>query len=200
MARTYDQYCPVAASLDHVGDRWTLLIVRDLVWYGPQRFTDFASHNTGIPTALLTERLRALESAGFVTRTDGAYAINDPDGSLRSLIDGLARFGMTLLVVNDPTFEALRYLAKRASTVHATKLAAADPVRFTVAVGETTFGVTIDAGAVDISDPIDDVPVVSTTAPEFARMVSSATHPSAMAISHDREAVESGLRFLSPAA
>ncbi len=200
MPKTYDQYCPVAAGLDGFGDRWTLLIIRDLVWYGPQRFTDFSSHNPGIPPALLTERLRTLESAGFVTKADGVYSINDPDSTLRSLIDGLAAFGMTLLVADDPTPEALRYLAKRMSTVHAGKLAGADPVRFNVSVHTTTVGITVEAGTIEVSEPIDDVPIVTTTPAEFARMVSGTTDPSTLSISDDRDRVISGLRYLSPAA
>ena len=65
MARTVR--CPVATSLDLVGDRWTLLIVRDLL-RGQTRFSQLRLSVEGIPPALLTNRLRLLESAGVVTR------------------------------------------------------------------------------------------------------------------------------------
>lgn len=59
--------CPVATSLDLVGDRWTLLVVRDLL-RGHSRFSDL--HNTveGIPASVLSDRLKMLEAAGVVTR------------------------------------------------------------------------------------------------------------------------------------
>ena len=65
--RRYDQYCPVARSLDVLGERWTLLIVRNLLM-GPQRYTDLREGLPGIATDLLTTRLRTLEEAGYVQR------------------------------------------------------------------------------------------------------------------------------------
>jgi DNA-binding HxlR family transcriptional regulator len=67
--KTYDQYCPVAHTLDVVGERWTLLIVRDLLM-GPKRYTDLRAGLPGIATDILTARLRTLEEAGFVRRRD----------------------------------------------------------------------------------------------------------------------------------
>lgn len=65
----YHQYCGLARTLDVVGDRWTLLIVREL-WPGSRRFTDLIDGLPGISRKLLTERLRDLESDGVVTRTE----------------------------------------------------------------------------------------------------------------------------------
>ena len=59
--RTYGQYCSVAKALDVVGDRWTLLIVRELLLQGPCRYTDLKSGLPGIATNLLADRLRELE-------------------------------------------------------------------------------------------------------------------------------------------
>src|SRR3954470_2071105 len=64
--RTYGQYCPIAAGLDLIGDRWTLLICRELS-IGDRRFTDLRTALTGIAPNLLSERLRALSAAGLVT-------------------------------------------------------------------------------------------------------------------------------------
>src|SRR3954470_815264 len=58
--------CPVACTLDLVGDRWTLLVVRDLL-LGKTRFGDFLQSSEGIPTNILTERLKRLEEAGLIT-------------------------------------------------------------------------------------------------------------------------------------
>lgn len=67
MARSYDQHCALALALDVVGDRWALLIVRDLV-LGPQRFGQLLEGLPGIGTDILTARLRDLEAAGLVSR------------------------------------------------------------------------------------------------------------------------------------
>src|SRR5690349_22375133 len=60
----------VAKALDVVGDRWTLLIVRELLSRGPSRYTDLRSGLPGIATNLLADRLRELEAAGLVERED----------------------------------------------------------------------------------------------------------------------------------
>ena len=68
--RSYGQYCTVAKALDVVGDRWTLLIVRELLLRGPSRYTDLRDGLPGIATNLLAERLRHLEEAGVVSREE----------------------------------------------------------------------------------------------------------------------------------
>jgi DNA-binding HxlR family transcriptional regulator len=60
--------CPIAAALDLLGDRWTLLVVRDLLLFGKKRFGELLASPEKIPTNLLTDRLRRLEEAGIVTR------------------------------------------------------------------------------------------------------------------------------------
>ena len=63
--RSYHQYCGLAAALDVVGERWALLIIRDLA-PGPRRFTDLFAGLPGIATDVLADRLRSLEAAGAV--------------------------------------------------------------------------------------------------------------------------------------
>jgi DNA-binding HxlR family transcriptional regulator len=60
--------CPVANTLDLLGDKWTLLVVRDLLFFGKHRFGDFASSLEGIPTNILTDRLRRLEENGIIVK------------------------------------------------------------------------------------------------------------------------------------
>jgi DNA-binding HxlR family transcriptional regulator len=67
-SKTYQQYCGLARALDVVGDRWTLLLVRELLYLGPRRFRDLAAAMPGLAPNLLTRRLRDLERAGVVTR------------------------------------------------------------------------------------------------------------------------------------
>jgi DNA-binding HxlR family transcriptional regulator len=68
MRRSYEQYCAVAKALDVVGERWTLLILRDLVHLGPRRFSDLLRTLPGIGKSLLATRLRQLEQSGLVRR------------------------------------------------------------------------------------------------------------------------------------
>ncbi len=65
--RSYNQYCGLAYALDIVGERWTLLIVRELI-AGPRRFTDLVEGLPGISTNLLSERLKELEQQGMIRR------------------------------------------------------------------------------------------------------------------------------------
>ncbi|HYB42197.1 MAG TPA: helix-turn-helix domain-containing protein [Candidatus Methylomirabilis sp.] len=67
MARRYGQACPVARALELVGERWTLLITRDLL-QGPRRFQDFQRSLKGIAPNMLSERLKLMEEHGLITR------------------------------------------------------------------------------------------------------------------------------------
>ena len=68
MPKQYGQACPVAKSLELVGDRWTLLLVRDLLREGPRRFADFHASLPGIPPNILSHRLKLMEEHGLVAR------------------------------------------------------------------------------------------------------------------------------------
>ncbi|MFF9485065.1 winged helix-turn-helix transcriptional regulator [Streptomyces sp. NPDC014676] len=65
--RSYDQYCSAARALDVVGDRWTLLIVRELL-AGPRRYTDLHADLPGVSTDVLASRLKDMERDGLATR------------------------------------------------------------------------------------------------------------------------------------
>src|SRR6201996_4674932 len=70
--RSYGQYCSVAKALDAIGDRWSLLIIRELLLQGPCRYTDLRNGLPGIATNLLSDRLRELEAAGLGRREEAA--------------------------------------------------------------------------------------------------------------------------------
>jgi DNA-binding HxlR family transcriptional regulator len=101
--RGYGQYCAVATALDVVGERWTLLIVRDL-FLGPKRYTDLRAGLPGIATDLLTARLRTLESAGLVQRRTlpkpapaTVYELTDRGRLLGPALGALAQVGFAFL-------------------------------------------------------------------------------------------------------
>jgi DNA-binding HxlR family transcriptional regulator len=97
--RTYEQYCPVAVALDVLGDRWTLLVLRELL-FGEQRFTDLRRALPGMAPNLLSERLRVLEEQGLVTRRElpppaarTVYAATADAHEVIPVLRALARFG-----------------------------------------------------------------------------------------------------------
>ena len=68
MSASYDQKCPVARALDIIGERWTILILRDLFLEGPRKFADFEQSLTGISATTLSARLKKLEEHGILAR------------------------------------------------------------------------------------------------------------------------------------
>ena len=101
--RTYDQYCAVARALDVVGERWTLLLVRELLT-GPKRFKDLLDGLSGIGTTLLTARLKDLEGNGILRRTtlpppagSKVYELTDLGRSLEPVVMALSQWGLRLL-------------------------------------------------------------------------------------------------------
>jgi DNA-binding HxlR family transcriptional regulator len=106
--KSYGQYCAVARALDVVGERWTLLIVRDLLM-GPKRYTDLRGGLPGIATDILTARLRTLEGAGFVRRRDlpppapaTVYELTETGNRLKPAILALGEVGLATLGSPEP--------------------------------------------------------------------------------------------------
>ncbi len=94
----YGQYCPIARSVEILGDRWTLLIVRDLLG-GRDRFNDLQRGLPGIPRALLADRLRRLQRAGLLDKHVEAnghrtrYQLTQAGMELSSVIGALTQWG-----------------------------------------------------------------------------------------------------------
>jgi DNA-binding HxlR family transcriptional regulator len=99
--RSYGQNCPIANGLDVLGDRWTLLILRELVG-GPRRYSDLRAQLSGIATNLLAQRLDELQQAGVVERTElpppiarTVYTLSDHGWRLvLPILGAVARFGL----------------------------------------------------------------------------------------------------------
>ncbi len=68
MSANYDPRCPVARTLNIIGERWTILILRDLILHGPRKFQDLLSSLSGISPNTLSARLRTLEDGGIISR------------------------------------------------------------------------------------------------------------------------------------
>lgn len=107
--RSYDQYCSTARALDAVGDRWTLLIVRELL-AGPRRYTDLHADLPGVSTDVLASRLKDMERDGLATRRrlppPGAayvYELTERGRALLPVLRALGEWGGPLLTKRRPT-------------------------------------------------------------------------------------------------
>ena len=108
MAKKYDQYCPLAHALELIGERWTLLLVRELM-HGPQRYTDLADRLPGIGTNILASRLRDLEAAGVVAKrtlpppaASKVYELTEYGVELKPVMRELGRWGARSLGPPNP--------------------------------------------------------------------------------------------------
>ncbi len=103
MAKPFDQYCPVAHAIGLVGERWTLLVVRELL-HGPKRYTDLHEGLPGIGTNILAARLRELETHGIVSKrklpapaASTVYELTEYGAELEEVVYALARWGARTL-------------------------------------------------------------------------------------------------------
>jgi DNA-binding HxlR family transcriptional regulator len=103
VGKRFDQYCPIAHALSLVGERWALLVVRELL-KGPRRYTDLSVGLPGIGTNILAARLRDLEAAGIVRRrklpppaASTVYELTDYGTELEEVLHAMARWGARTL-------------------------------------------------------------------------------------------------------
>src|SRR5918912_3406990 len=151
--RSYRQHCAVARGLDLVGERWTLLIVRDLLT-GPKRYTDLLAGLPGIGTNLLATRLRELEEQGLVTRRvlpppagSTVYELTDVGQALEPVIMALGRWGNRFLGARreGDFLSANAYLLAMRGTFRPDR-AQGVTARYELHVGEQVFEVTVNDG------------------------------------------------------
>jgi DNA-binding HxlR family transcriptional regulator len=102
VAATYDLNCPIAWTLDIVGERWTLLLLRDLFKIGPRRFQDFQDALPGVSPNTLSARLKTLEEHGLVSRRlyedrppRAEYVLTDKGRTLGPVLKALWDWGQT---------------------------------------------------------------------------------------------------------
>jgi DNA-binding HxlR family transcriptional regulator len=124
MSDSYEQGCPIAVALDLIGDRWTLLFLRDLT-HAPMRFVDLQRINPRVSPNLLTKRLRSLQAAGIVTRRElpppASAVVYELDARAREvllpILNGLGRFG-AFLFENAPAGPTDAVLAQMRRNAH----------------------------------------------------------------------------------
>ena len=100
MSRKYDPRCPVARTLNVIGDRWAILILRDFFLHGPRRFQDFEASLKGITPAMLSQRLKELEAHGVIQGEIYAehpprrvYSLTAMGSELRPVLSAMKQWG-----------------------------------------------------------------------------------------------------------
>jgi DNA-binding HxlR family transcriptional regulator/putative sterol carrier protein len=201
----YQQYCALARALDVAGDRWTLLIVRELA-PGPRRFTDLVDGLPGISRKLLTERLRALERGGIVARQElpppaarQVYELSDDGRDLAHAMAPLIAWGARRLGERKPT-ESFRARWPAVAMAGLADREAANSVResYQYVVGSSAFHFTVDDGSIRLHDGwAQDPAVVLTTDEETWADIasgkisaSSAAATGALSVAGDPQAVK----------
>lgn len=167
--RDYGQFCGLAGGLNVVGERWTLLIVRELL-IGPGRFNDMIENLVGIGPNLLADRLRTLVSHGVVEQVpvpgDGRgrlYRLTPLGEELRAPVLGLAKWGMGFLEPSDSAVVRAEwgFLAVQAMLVPEQIPAVDETYEFDV--GEDVFTIEVRAGEVTFSRTAAAAPTLRIT-------------------------------------
>ncbi|OZD10460.1 ArsR family transcriptional regulator [Rhodococcus sp. 06-235-1A] len=147
--RSYQQFCGLASALDSVGERWTLLIVRDLM-AGPKRYTDLAASLHGIGTSLLAERVKQLDADGVIARRElpppaasTVYELTDAGWELADALVPLAIWGARHQLDSDRTPDQ-HFQPEWSLTVFARLIASREPE------GSGVYDFTIDGESVHI--------------------------------------------------
>jgi DNA-binding HxlR family transcriptional regulator len=163
MPKRYDQYCPVAHALDLVGERWALLVVRELM-HGPKRYTDLADSLPGIGTNILASRLRDLEACGIVAKrrlpppaASRVYELTEYGRALRTVLRELALWGARSL--GPPTSEGELFPGWLENAVDTVLAPIAPPGRFEFRVGDEVASLVdgeAQAGSVERPDVVVD--------------------------------------------
>jgi DNA-binding HxlR family transcriptional regulator/putative sterol carrier protein len=201
----YQQYCALARALDIAGNRWTLLIVRELR-PGPRRFTDLIDGLPGISRKLLTERLRDLESDGIIARRElpppaarQVYDLTDDGRDLATAMAPLIAWGARRIGERTAgeTFRA-RWVA--VSMVGLADREAAKGVNETYQylVGDSDFHFIVDDGSIELHDGRAEDPSVVVTTDEDTwadiasgkTMTSAAAATGALTVAGDRQAAK----------
>ncbi len=215
MGRSYGQYCAIASALDVVGERWSLLVLRELL-SGPKRFKDLRHGLPGIGTGLLSTRLRELEAAGVIRRTVlpppagvQVYELTESGLELEPVLVGLARWGAKRLgeYERGQAFKP-HWLLLFLSTEYRRDAAAGVHETYEFEIAAELLHARVSDGEVEVRDgpAADAVLRVSADADTFLDAVSSpgrledAVASGALRVSGDREALRRCIAIFAPAA
>ncbi|HEX6472707.1 MAG TPA: winged helix-turn-helix transcriptional regulator [Streptosporangiaceae bacterium] len=190
--RSYGQYCGLARALEIVGERWALLLVRDLL-VGPRRFTDLRKGLPHIPTNILSARLKELEGAGVVRRRvlprpagSVVYELTEFGAELEAVVIRLGRWGARLLGEARPdeivTVDSL-IMAMR--TTFDAEAARGARLGYELRAGQMVIHMRVDGGRLDVAaGPLPGADLVIEAGPALRPLMAGEVSPA--------EAIESG--------
>jgi DNA-binding HxlR family transcriptional regulator/putative sterol carrier protein len=154
--RSYQQFCPAARALDVVGERWSLLVIRDLLT-GPKRYTDLQAGLPGIGPNVLADRLRSLEGAGLIAKrrlpppaASTVYELTELGSGLRPVLTELFGWGLQLVgaPATDDALKASWWLPALEASIDSGSVSANLDDTYELRIGGEA--ITIDATAGDI--------------------------------------------------
>ena len=186
MARSFGQYCGLARALEAVGERWALLIVRDLL-VGPRRFTDLRNGLPRIPTNVLATRLKELEEAGVVQRrllprptSAVVYELTEYGRDLEPAITALGRWGARSLSEPQPddvlTVDALTMALRSTFTPSAHR--GHGRVRYQLLVGPIRLTATVHRGVLSIAEGVEpEADITIETGPQIKAVMAGELAP-----------------------
>ncbi len=155
--RSYGQFCALAQALDQVGDRWTMLILRDLM-PGPARFRDLQESLPGLASNLLTQRLRSLEANGLVIQDTlpppagvRVYRLTPRGEDFGPALEAIATWGMNLMTSADYRRPGnARGIVSALRIALRTRIRPEDALRITLRIAEQDIACVIEAGELEL--------------------------------------------------
>ncbi|MEM7115967.1 MAG: helix-turn-helix domain-containing protein [Chloroflexota bacterium] len=197
--RSYQQFCPLAYSLDLIGERWTLLIVRELS-LGSRRYSDLQRGLPGIGPNLLSNRLKELEQAAIVERVYlpppakvTAYGLRERGWSLLQALAPLAEWGVAFMTMPPPEADFLSPIATMGSLNLLFHPPSASNVTIEIQMPPDIFFVQIDNGQIAISQGKANAPsLILQTEPRPLLAVLSQALPMDTALAQDEMIIVKG--------
>jgi DNA-binding HxlR family transcriptional regulator len=170
VAKRYDQYCPIAHALCAIGERWSLLVVRELI-EGPKRYTDLSAGLPGVSTNILAARLRELEARGIVRKRKlpppaacTVYELTEYGSELEEVVYAIARWGARTLGPPGPDDELEADWPLNAFPALFNPVAAGDMSgRYVLRIGEDVFTVSLADGRVGVELGAAEAPDLDAT-------------------------------------
>jgi DNA-binding HxlR family transcriptional regulator len=191
--RAYGQYCGLARAAELIGERWAILILRDLL-VGPKRFTDLRRGLPRIPTNILSDRLKELEDSGVVRRRvlprpagSIVYELTEYGADLDEAIKHLGRWGARSLGEPRPDeIVTLDSLIMALRTTFQPEAAAGVRARYELRLGPVVLHAQVDGGQLSVSEgPLPEADLVIETGPALKALLAREIAPD--------QAVEAGL-------
>jgi DNA-binding HxlR family transcriptional regulator len=199
--RTYGDRCGIARALDLVGERWALLVVRELL-LGPKRFTDLRAGLPHVSTDILAQRLRELEASGLVRRdklpppaSSRVYELTERGRALEPVVLELGRWGSVSPFPPGEAEIGSDAVAIALKTLFAPEAAAGVSATIELRLGEDRFRVRVADGSLDVERGPAEVPdaTIESDPGTLATVLWHGREPAALAIEGDRRKAK---RFL----